>query len=133
MTDRDQQLYSLRPRIPSIIEEQATTAAERFQNRTLRPILKLQHDLLMALFRHYLHKRKGGYYDLPTSRRRAYVAHCLQKDQRLRQLMCGTIIGHFTTEEWLAYVDQEAELRRRLITMLIERIWDGMGESSSAS
>ena len=43
---------------PTIATAPAATADERFQNTALRPVLKLQHDLLLAVFRHYLTKRK---------------------------------------------------------------------------
>ncbi len=128
MPSRDDQLQSLRPRIPTLIEERGISSAERFQNLSLRPILKLQQELLLHIFRHHLHKRKGSYYELSPARRSAYIRDCLQRDQQLRNLMCGCIIGQFTLAEWMAYVDGEAELKRRLVGMLIERIRDGMGE-----
>ena len=46
-----------RPILPDLINE-ATTEIESFQNKTLRPIIKMQHDLLILSFQNYLVKRK---------------------------------------------------------------------------
>ena len=51
--DRSQKLLSIRPLISSAKIVQNMTEEERFQNQTLRPILKLQNDLLLASFENY--------------------------------------------------------------------------------
>ena len=35
-----------------------TTEIEKFQNEVLRPIIKMQHNLLIASFNNYIQKRK---------------------------------------------------------------------------
>lgn len=42
MTHRDQQLLALRPPVPAALLTEGMSDEERFQNETLRPILKLQ-------------------------------------------------------------------------------------------
>ena len=46
-----------RPEIPGIINDN-TLPLEKFQNETLRPIIKMQHNLLVMLFEEYQRKRK---------------------------------------------------------------------------
>ena len=46
-----------RPLIPDLIND-GTNEMERFQNKTLRPIIKMQHDILIVSFQYYLEKRK---------------------------------------------------------------------------
>ena len=121
MPTRSEALLQLRPQIPVLLEA-TTSTAEQFQNCCLRPILKLQNELLLEVYRHYIYKRKNVYQQLSNPERLAYIEQSLQKDQRLKELLCGLIIGHFSTEEWQQFVAEEAELRRRLIALLIQRL-----------
>ena len=106
-----QQLLQLRPDIPSIAQANATTNAEQFQNRTIRPILKFQNDLLCAIFRAYVHKRKAVFYQLSKPDKLAYVDQAIRKDQKFKHLLLGTIIGQLTQEEWLLYQEEEKEIK----------------------
>ncbi len=44
----------LRPTIKSIVIQENTSDEEKFQNSILRPIIKLQHHLLLHYFEHYM-------------------------------------------------------------------------------
>ncbi len=115
-------LKALRPKIPTIIDLEATTASEQFQNRTLRPILKLQNDLLLNVFTHYIRQRKGVYYTLTEEKRLEYIEHAIRKDLKFKHLLIGLIVGQFTVEEWEMYIQQEDELRRRMTSLLVQRL-----------
>ncbi|MEM1124541.1 MAG: glyoxalase [Bacteroidota bacterium] len=119
---RDDKLKELRPPIPTIIDQNAVSAAELFQNRTLRPILKLQNDLLVAIFQQYIDKRKGTFYKLPFPKQLAYIEHSVRKDLRFKNYLVGTIVGQFTSEEYGQYVANEKELSRRMTDMLVARL-----------
>ncbi|MBF4984411.1 hypothetical protein FNJ87_08750, partial [Nonlabens mediterrranea] len=56
MNNRDEYLVALRPEIPNARVSDEMSIDEQFQNRTLRPIAKLQHDLLIAVFHNYIKK-----------------------------------------------------------------------------
>ncbi len=122
MSKRDQNLKSLRPLIPTISEENITTDSEHFQNVTLRPILKLQDDLLVQIFQQYTIHRKNVFQKLSLEKKIEYIENSIRKDLTFRSLLIGTVVGHFTTEEYQTYTQNETELRKRLINMLIERI-----------
>ena len=64
MKTRDAVLSNLRPEIPSAKVLPGMSQEEQFQNNTLRPIAKLQNDLLVAVFRNYVRKHKNVFYDL---------------------------------------------------------------------
>ena len=124
---RDTTLLTLRPQIA--VEPSATSAAELFQNQTLRPILKLQNDLLVSLFRHYLIKRKqlgpdARFARMSHAEQETYIDHTIRTDLKFRNLLVGTIIGQFTSDEWTAFLADESELTRRLGNMLTQRIQD---------
>lgn len=122
MSNRDQDLQVLRPLIPNISEERITSDSEYFQNKTLRPILKLQHDLLIQIFQQYVVHRKNVFQKLPPEKKLEYIENSIRKDLNFRSLLIGIIVGHFTLEELKLYSESENELRKRLINMLIERI-----------
>jgi hypothetical protein len=119
-----QALLDLRPAIPAIDPALPSHPAEQFQNETLRPILKMQNDLLVAAYRQYAADRKSVLFDLPQAQQPAYIAESLKKDQRLRSLMLGMIMGLFSLSEYQQYLADKRELSKRAISMLITRLQD---------
>lgn len=117
---RDEALLALRPQVDS--EATDMTAAEQFQNETLRPLLKLQNDLVLTVFRDYLTKRKNTFAQMATNDQLIYIDHTVRQDQKFKNLLVGLVLGHFTADEWLAFRNDEAELTRRLVTLLIQRV-----------
>ena len=122
MSNRDQNIKTLRPLIPTISEKNITSDSEYFQNTTLRPILKLQHDLLLQIFQHYVIQRKNIFQKLSPEKKLNYIENSIRKDLNFRSLLIGIVVGHLTFEEFELYSENENELRKRLINMLIERI-----------
>ena len=127
-TNRDQQIKAIRPIIEGIELSTDSGHAEHFQNDTLRPILKFQNNHLLRVFRHYFEQRKGMFYTLKHNKQLAYIEQAVQKDLRFRHLLTGLLIGHFTEIEWEDYLGDEAELRRRMMTMLVKRMQDQVRE-----
>ncbi|MEM9837376.1 MAG: hypothetical protein AAF828_12785 [Bacteroidota bacterium] len=109
----------LRPHVPT---EPASHPVEVFQNNTLRPVLKLQHDLLLQLFMHFAAKRKFFPAQTAKDQRYAKVKELIARDNRLRGLLFGLIIGQFTSEELTYYCANEAEMNRRLTTLITQRL-----------
>lgn len=124
MTKRDTDLLAMRPEIPTAQPEMAVNPIEQFQNATLRPILKGQNEVLVSAFLHYSEKRKGVFQKLLSERKEAYIEQALQKDQRFREWMFGLLAGHFTSDEWTFYQSHESEIRKRVTSMLIQRLTD---------
>jgi len=117
---------AIRPTI--ITEREAQGEAEKFQNNVLRPILKMQNKLLLSIYKHYLQKRRVRYDGMSKEQRLEWIAHSLQKDNRLRGILLGTVIGHFTIEEWERYQADEAELKRRITNLMTQRLQSQAGE-----
>ncbi len=119
---RDTAIKDLRPLIPTIIDKNAVNPAELFQNRTLRPILKLQNDLLDAIFKHYIVKRKNAFHKLNAPKKVAYIENSIRRDLKLKNLLVGVITGHFTLEEWTLFIADEGELTKRMTNLLVQRL-----------
>jgi len=95
---------------------------EKFQNETLRPILKLQNDLFLEVFRNYATKQKGAFFLLSIEKKMHYVENAIQKDIKFRNTLKGIVIGMFTLKEYKEYIQNSSNLNKRIMKMLIERI-----------
>lgn len=126
--ERDIEIRRLRPVIPGIATEDAVNPAEQFQNATLRPVLKLQNDLLISIYRQYILKRKGVFHQLSRPKKTAWIQQSINKDQGFRNLLTGVVAGHFTMEEWAIFTIHEAEIRRRIGDLLVQRICDQLDQ-----
>lgn len=124
MNDRPNDLKRIRPQIKKLKVFDQMSDEERFQNETLRPILKLQNPLLIAVFNNYIKKHKGVFYDLSLEKRIAYIENALFKDQKFRNALKGMVIGHFTVEEYLRYSQRSSTLNKRMMLMVMTRLQD---------
>jgi len=129
--NRDEKLSDLRSPIPILIEDSAVSEAERFQNQTLRPILKYQNELLLIVYQNYLELRKGQFFGLSKEKRLLYIENSVRKDLKLKHLLLGIVVGLFTSEEWKIYKNHERELRKRITSLLIQRVQDQMEKFES--
>lgn len=122
MNPRDLQLIDLRPEIPSARIFNNMSADERFQNETIRPIVKLQSDLFVAVFRNYISKHKNKFYDLKLEKRLEYIENAVQRDIKFRNSLKGIIIGQFTLAEYELYIQNSSALNKRMMNIVKERL-----------
>ena len=122
MNDRPNDIKRIRPEIGSTQSFGQMGFEEKFQNNTLRPILKLQNPLLIAVFHNYIVKHKGVFYDLSIEKRLAYIENALYKDPKFRNALKGMIIGHFTVDEYKDYIAYSSSLNKRMMNMAVERL-----------
>jgi len=116
----------IRPHIESISETDHQRPEELFQNKVLRPILKLQHDLLLLFFTSHTLKKKVVYAELNSVQKKELLDEIFKKDSQFKIELRGLIIGHFTTEEYLIYQKMAAELNKRIMSMAKERLLSTM-------
>ena len=126
MSDRSHGLLQIRPEILSAKVNPSMSFEEQFQNKTLRPIIKLQNELLLAVFQNYISKHKNRYYDLSLENRLAYIENAIQKDIKFRNSLKGIIIGQLTVEEYETYIKNSSALNKRMMHMVIDRLKNQM-------
>jgi len=90
----------------------------------LRPILKLQNDLLIAVFKNYVLKYKNVFYELSVDNKMDYIENAIQKDMKFRNTLKGMVIGQFTIEEYLIFIQHASALNKRMMNLVIERFKD---------
>lgn len=121
MSARDQFLTNFRGEMQGTVNAQSS-ADEFFQNETLRPILKLQNDLFIEVFRNYITKSKTDFYHFNVDKKLHFIEHSIQRDIKFRNSLKGIVIGLFTVDEYTRYIQNSSDLNKRMMSMLIERL-----------
>ena len=121
MSQRDAFLKEFRGQIIGSITDQSLVV-EQFQNEVLRPILKLQNDLIILAFGNYLRVNKINFNSVTVEKKLILIENTIQKDSKLRDTLKGIIIGLFTSNEYLLYLTNATTFNKRIMGMLIERL-----------
>ena len=103
-----------------------TSDIERFQNEAIRPIIKMQHNLLIILFQNYLKHRKINFNNLKKEKQKERINIILTKDTNFKNILLGIIIGHFSKNELIFYTKNTSELKRRIIQIVNQRSQDSL-------
>ena len=122
MEARNQNLLNIRPDILTTTINEKMSNDERFQNVTLRPIIKLQHDLFIEVFKNYINKHKNVFYELSLENKLNYVENTIHKDMKFRNSVKGMIIGQFTIDEYKLYIQNSSALNKRMMNIVKERL-----------
>jgi hypothetical protein len=99
-----------------------TSEEEFFQNETLRPITKLQNDLILAVFQNYMRKSKIDFRQYGLQKKLDFIENSLKKDIKFQNVLKGIVIGFFTLEEYNRYNANSSALNKRITNLLVERI-----------
>ncbi|MCK0179244.1 glyoxalase [Flavobacteriaceae bacterium S0862] len=126
MINRDLDLKRIRPEFMTTTINDGMSTDERFQNLVLRPIIKLQNDLFIEVFKNYVAKHKNVFYDLSVDKRIDYISNTIHKDMKFRNSLKGIIIGMFTIEEYKLYIQNSSALNKRMMNIVKERLIDNV-------
>lgn len=86
----------------------------------------MQHNLLVAVFKNYIAKRKNVFYDLNLPKQLSYIDNAIHKDMKFRNSVKGMIIGQFTVEEYELYIENSSALNKRMMNIVKERLIDSI-------
>jgi hypothetical protein len=103
-------------------EFENSTAEEKFQTLTLRPILKLQNELLLGLFKNHIRDTKNSFYSLSPDNKILFIENSLQKNLVLKSKLLGVTLGMLTREELAVYSADTNLYNKRIISLIVERI-----------
>ena len=121
MENRDAFISEFRGETLGTINSQSSSD-EVFQNQVLRPILKLQNDLFIDVFKNYISKYKNDFYAYSVEKKLSYIENSVHKDIKFRNSLKGIVIGLFTISEYNNYIQNSSSLNKRMMNMLIERL-----------
>ncbi len=111
----------IRPTLNLPLLENATVD-ENFQNHTLRPILKLQNEIYLTIFRNYALKQNSDFTTDSFEKKLNFIQQSLQSDIVLKNTFLGITVGMFTEMELEVYMKSRKHFNRRINAMLIERL-----------
>lgn len=124
MDSRSKSLLDIRPEVELSQFNSEMCFDERFQNRTLRPVIEMQKQLLTAAFKNYIAKHKNVFHELSLENKLLYIERTIQKDIKFRNSLKGMVIGQFTVEEYGDYISNSSALNKRMMNMVIEGLKD---------
>ncbi|CAL2078228.1 conserved hypothetical protein [Tenacibaculum dicentrarchi] len=101
---------------------------EDFQNKTIRPILKLQHELLLQFFIFFCKSQKVDIINIEKEKFNKAVNSITKKNINLKNQFLGLIIGQFTVGEFEFYKDNNTDINKRILMMIGQRIKDSQLE-----
>ena len=111
-----------RPKIKTLSKTRNPLPTEEFQNQTLRPILKMKNEILLAFFKTYIQNKKINWTDKSNKKKEAFIFETLSKDQTFKNSIVHLIIGNFSLEEFNQYNENPKEYNKRIWQMLQQRI-----------
>lgn len=120
MQNRSELYQKIRPSIT--VDNSKSTELEIFQSVSLRPILKLQNQLIISLINNYLSENKIEVKNLTDNKKKERIDEIVKGNLQLKTLLTGIVIGNFTDAEIAFYFLNKKEVIKRTITMLLERI-----------
>lgn len=122
MKAREKTILELRP-IVLFDSKKQFNEHELFQNNTLRPVLKFQNQLILMTFKNAISRRINHFKTLPHDQLLITIKNELANNQQLRNMLIGMVIGLFSASELTFYLNNEREAKKRIIALLIERIF----------
>ncbi|MET4105558.1 hypothetical protein [Hymenobacter sp. UYP22] len=119
-------LLALRPAVAATLSADDTTAA-RFLHSTLRPVLKLQNDVLLRVVAGFVQDHHIPLATASAVEQQRLLAELLTRNTKLRYTIIGLVTGLFTLPEWAEYGLHRSELNRRLLELATRRVQDQAG------
>lgn len=107
---------------PELFLKKADSKEEIFQNETLRPILKLQHELIITLAQEFLKSRNVTWEKIKEKDPLQWLNINIKRDIPFKNQLIGMVIGQFNKEELAEYLTFQKEMNKRIINMMTERI-----------
>jgi hypothetical protein len=116
---------TIRPQIPTALVNDNMTLEEKFQNTTLRPVIKMQHDLLFVRLESELNQ--AAFQDLTKEGKKQFIQNGLFKGNAIRSEVIGLITGCFTVDEYIFYREDSKSVNKRILQIVIERVVSTLG------
>ncbi len=121
-------MQKARPKLPKSIIEGELKEEELFQNMVLRPILKMQHEILILRVKDYFLSKKIIFHSMDQLKKETYIRNAFQKDALFRKELQGFVIGQLNSKEFLEYLKNQKSYNKRIIQMVQHRMLDSIIE-----
>lgn len=123
-------MEKVRPNLPESLDEGNLKEEELFQNMVLRPVIKMQHDILILRVQSHFLSKKIVFHMMDKKKRVNAIESAFQNDNAFKKEIQGMIVGHLTIEEFRTYLKSERSMNKRIIQMVRNRMLDSILELS---
>ncbi|GAB5418870.1 MAG: hypothetical protein Crog4KO_01490 [Crocinitomicaceae bacterium] len=111
-----------RPIVPIPNSADVQKPIELFQSEVLRPILKVQHDILVATFHYTRRNFSDDWEELKKNKKSKLISDLILKNGPLKNTLIGIVVGQLEGDEIEEYLQDKKEYDRRITRMTIQRI-----------
>ena len=118
----------VRPNLPESLVEGNLKEEELFQNMVLRPVIKMQHDILILRVQTYFLSKKMVFHMMDKKKRVHAIESAFQNDNPFKKEIQGMILGQLNTKEYQTYLKNERAMNKRVIHMVRNRMLDSILE-----
>ena len=119
-------MEKVRPKLPVALTEGELKEEELFQNMVLRPVIKMQHDLLIMRVKSHFISKRVLFNVMDNKKRTEAIIQAFQSDHNLKKEIQGMIIGQLTVLEFQQYLKIERSLNKRIVQMVRNRMIDSL-------
>ena len=123
-------MEKVRPVLPDSLIVGKLKKEELFQNMILRPVIKMQHDVLILRVKSYFLSKKVVFHLMDKQKRVSAIESAFQNDNPFKKEIQGMILGQLTKEEFLTYLKSERSMNKRIIQIVRNRMLDSLLELS---
>ena len=121
-------MEKVRPKLPDVLTEGELKEEELFQNMVLRPVIKMQHDLLIMRVKSHFSSKRILFNVMDNKKRTAAIIQAFQSDHYLKKEIQGMITGQLSLAEFQLYLKSERSFNKRIIQMVRNRMIDSLFE-----
>ena len=121
-------MEKVRPKLLDAITEGELKEEELFQNMVLRPVIKMQHDLLIMRVKSHFSSKRVLFNVMDNKKRTEVLIKAFQSDHSLKKEIQGIITGQLSIVEFQQYLKSERSLNKRIIQMVRNRMIDSLLE-----
>ena len=123
-------MEKVRPNLPKSLIEGHIKEEELFQNMVLRPVIKMQHDILILRVHSHFLSKKIVFHMMDKKKRVNAIESAFQNDNAFKKEVQGMILGQLNPEEFQRYLKSERSMNKRIIQMVRNRMLDSILELS---
>jgi len=116
----------VRPKLPSSLTDGELKEEELFQNMVLRPVIKMQHDVLILRVRSYFTSKKVIFHLMDTRKRTMAIEQAFLGDNAFKKEIQGMISGQLAPDEFKTYLRWERSINKRIVQMVRNRMIDSL-------
>ena len=121
-------MEKVRPILPNSLTEGDLKEEELFQNMVLRPIIKMQHDILILRVKSYFLSKRVVFNVMDQKKRTLAIEQAFLGDNAFKKEIQGMILGQLNVDEFQGYLKNERSMNKRIIQMVRNRMLDSLLE-----